>query len=60
MLWFPLVTYLLTRIDSYPFGDPVGLWMRGVIVLNSTSLAIDTVDVIRYIGGERQESVPRG
>ena len=53
VLWFPLVAYLMTRTNSYPLADPFGLWMRCVIVLNSISLAIDTVDVNRYIRGER-------
>jgi len=60
VLWFPLVAYLMTRTNSYPLADPFGLWMRCVIVLNSISLAIDTVDAIRYIRGERSESVPLG
>ena len=32
------------------------LWIRTLMVLNSISLIIDAVDVIRYIRGDREET----
>ena len=34
-------------------GSIFGYWLLAVIVLDSLSLMIDVVDVIRYIKGER-------
>lgn len=57
ILWVPLVFFLLGRLDLHPADQPYGLWMRSVIVLNSISLIIDITDVVRYIRGERAETV---
>ncbi len=59
-VWFPLVGWLYLRLDEAP---PVGMddtfrtWLWAVIVLNSLSLAIDVVDVVRYLRGERAPTV---
>ncbi|MEE8161079.1 MAG: hypothetical protein V3T61_05535 [Acidobacteriota bacterium] len=55
--WVPLVYFLWTRLDQIPANDLFGLWIRILMVLNCLSLAIDTVDTIRYIAGEREETV---
>lgn len=57
VLWIPLLFYLWTRLGEHPADEPFGLWIRLVMVLNSLSLAIDTVDVVRYIRGDRAETV---
>ncbi len=57
ILWIPLVLFLVGRLGSVPAGDPYGLWMRSVIVLNLISLVVDTVDVVRFAGGARAEIV---
>ncbi len=57
ILWFPLLYFLWTRLDLNPTDSPFGLWMRSVMVLNAVSLAIDTVDVGRYLAGNRSEIV---
>ena len=58
IFWFPLLYFLWTRLDQSPEGDFFGLWIRALMVLNATSLIIDVVDVVRYIAGDRQETVP--
>ncbi len=58
VFWFPLLYFLWTRLDQSPEGDFFGLWIRALMVLNATSLIIDVVDVVRYIAGDRQETVP--
>jgi hypothetical protein len=51
--WLPLVFWLWTRLDHAPADSIFGYWLVAVLVLNSLSLLIDTVDVLRYIKGER-------
>ena len=51
--WLPLVFWLSTRLDHVPADSIFGYWLMTVIVLNSLSLVIDTVDVLRYVKGER-------
>lgn len=57
ILWIPLLLFLAGRLGSVPASDPYGLWIRSVIVLNSISLVLDAVDVVRFARGERSEIV---
>jgi hypothetical protein len=56
-VWFLLLPYLWTRLDQIPVDDFFGVWVRALMVLNATSLVIDVIDVIRYIAGDREETV---
>ena len=58
VLWIPLLYFLWIRLGQIPANDLFGIWMRVLMALNAASLAIDTVDVIRYIAGDREE--PKG
>ena len=58
ILWVPMLVFLFTRLGDIPPRDAFGIWIRALFVLNGISLVIDAVDVIRYIAGERQETVP--
>jgi len=51
--WLPLVIWLWTRLDHAPADSTFGYWLMAVIVLDSLSLIIDTIDVLRYVKGER-------
>ncbi len=55
--WVPLLIFLWTRLGSAPVDEPFGLWIRGLIALNAISLVIDASDVIRWLAGERSETV---
>lgn len=55
--WVPLLYFLWTRLDQIPADDFFGLWIRVLMMLNGVSLIIDAVDVGRYIGGDRSETV---
>ena len=55
--WFLLLYLLWTQLDQLPADDFFGIWIRALIVLNALSLVIDTVDVARYVAGEREETV---
>lgn len=51
--WLPLVFWLWGRLDHAPADSTFGYWLMAVIVLDSLSLIIDTIDVLRYFKGER-------
>lgn len=53
LFWIPLVIFLIGNLTALPATDPFGIWVRTLIVIDSVSLAIDFVDVVRYIRGER-------
>lgn len=57
VFWIPVWFYLVANLHSVPGADAFGYWVRSVVLLNSISLAIDAVDIVRYIGGERNEIV---
>ncbi len=58
ILWVPMLAFLVVRLGDIPDNDVFGIWLRAVIVLNGISLVVDAIDVIRYIGGDREETVP--
>ncbi len=57
IFWVPLVPFLVSRLDSIPATDAYGIWIRSVIALNTISLALDAIDVVRFARGERSEIV---
>ena len=57
ILWVPMLAFLFARLGDIPAGDAFGIWIRALIVLNGVSLVIDAIDVIRYIAGDRAETV---
>ena len=57
ILWVPLVLFLVSRIDINPVGDFYHVWILSVIALNSVSLLLDLVDVVRFARGERSEVI---
>ncbi len=57
VFWIPLLWFLWTRLDETASDTVVGLWLRVLIALNALSLVIDTAEVIRYIAGEREETI---
>ena len=57
ILWIPLLYFLWARLGQNPADSSFGIWIRVLMTLNGASLVIDTVDVIRYIAGDREETV---
>ena len=57
ILWVPLLYFLWTRLGDVPADDVFGIWIRVVMTLNAISLVVDATDVIRYVRGERAETV---
>ncbi|MBW2614247.1 MAG: hypothetical protein JRE12_18110 [Deltaproteobacteria bacterium] len=56
--WLPMLPWLWTRLDDVSFDGLFGYWLSAIIVLNSLSLFVDTIDVLRYIKGERTPYLP--
>ena len=57
ILWIPLLIWLWSRLDQIPTDGVFGTWIRVLMVLNAISLVTDTVDVVRYLTGDREELV---
>lgn len=57
ILWVPLLYFLWMRLEQNPAEDFFGVWLRVLMIVNATSLLIDTIDVGRYIAGDRSETV---
>lgn len=57
VFWTPLVIYLFGRFGEAPADDFFGIWLRSLLAINMLSLIIDAVDVIRYIAGDRSDSL---
>lgn len=58
ILWIPLIYFLWTRLDGFPADGFYGLWIRALMALNAVSLIIDGVEVMRYVAGDRRETIP--
>ena len=57
IFWVPMLFWLWNRLDQIPDQDAFGIWIRVLMTANFVSLLLDTVEVIRYIRGEREETV---
>ncbi len=57
IFWIPLLYFLWSRLGQIPADDLFGIWIRVLIGVNAISLVIDGVDVVRYIAGDRAETV---
>lgn len=57
IFWIPLIYYLWTQLGQFPANDFFGIWVRTLITINASSLVIDMVDIIRYMAGDREETV---
>lgn len=58
--WFPMLGWLLLRLSEEQTPETVLNWVIGLIVLNTVSLLIDAVDVVRYWRGERLPTISLG
>lgn len=55
--WLPMVVWLGSRLDSIRADAVYHPWVVAVMVVCGLSLAVDIVDVARYIAGERQPTI---
>lgn len=55
VLWAPMLVWFWGRLDHVPAGEVAfRTWMEVLILTNAISLVIDTIDVFRYLRGERE------
>ncbi len=57
IFWIPLVIWFGFRLGEVGVDSPFGIWLASLVLLNSVSLVIDVVDVIRFVSGERSPTV---
>ncbi len=56
--WLPLLAFLVGSATEVPATTAFGLWLRTVIVLDAISLVLDAADAVRFLRGDRAETVP--
>lgn len=57
IFWIPLVIWFGFRLGDVGVDSPFGMWLASLVLLNSVSLVIDVVDVIRFVSGERSATI---
>ena len=63
LVWVPMLLWLVPRLEGLGAESVFGRWLVAVVALDLASLAIDFVDVGRYLAGDRQPAPgtePRG
>ena len=58
IFWVPLVIWLGFRISTIGFDGLFGIWLASLVLLNTASLVIDGIDVMRFLSGERSPTLP--
>ena len=57
--WIPMIWWLTGRLEVLQAGTLFHAWILATIALDTTSLAIDAVDVTRWLRGERTPTPSR-
>jgi len=52
--WIPMFAWLGMRLDHVLLNHPLAMWLAILLATNTVSLVIDTVDVARFLRGERR------
>ena len=55
--WLPLLMFLVGSVTEVPPTTAFGFWLRTVIVLDAISLVFDAADAVRFLRGDRGETV---
>lgn len=55
--WMPMLVWLYGRLDGAGADPAFYYWILALIAINGASLAIDIVDVGRYLAGEREPTL---
>jgi hypothetical protein len=55
--WFAMLTWLFLRLDSLSGEPSFHRWVIAVSAFCGLSLVIDTIDVLRYLRGERGPTI---
>ena len=54
IFWIPMLAWLIMNIHEVDKRSGLSMWMLCLITFNSISLMIDTIDVSRFILGDRK------
>ena len=57
IFWIPLVIWLGFRLNAIGLDSSFGIWLASLVLINTVSLAIDGIDVLRFISGERSPTL---
>jgi hypothetical protein len=52
-VWIPMLTWLVFRLNHIPGDTLLHDWILTLIVMDTVSLLIDIVDLVRYLRGDR-------
>ncbi len=52
IFWVPLVIWLAFRAGTIGLDSSFGIWLASLVLINTISLVIDAIDVIRFLSGE--------
>jgi hypothetical protein len=55
--WLPMLAFLVGSVAEAPATSAFGFWLRTVIVLDAISLVLDASDAVRFVRGDRAETV---
>jgi hypothetical protein len=53
IMWVPMFAWMATRLDLINADPSLAQWLQVLFVTNLVSMVIDTVDVTRFLRGER-------
>ncbi len=53
VLWVPMFAWMATRIDTIMSEPAIANWLVLLFVTNMVSIALDTIDAVRFLHGER-------
>ena len=57
IFWVPLVPWLWLRYADAPADSGFRTWLAAVMLMNTLSLIIDAIGVVRYARGERAPTI---
>jgi hypothetical protein len=57
IFWIPLVIWLGFRLSVTGLGDLFAIWLAALVLINTVSLIIDGIDVVRFLSGERSPTL---
>lgn len=57
IFWIPLVIWLGFRLSDTGLGDLFAIWLAALVLINTVSLIIDGIDVVRFLSGERSPTL---
>ena len=53
VLWLPMFAWMAFRVDAISTEPQLAAWLALLFITNFGSLAIDTIDAVRFLRGER-------